>query len=223
MQIERPVRKKIHVHRLSVAGLKMKSPLTLRVLPFSPTLSNVKKQKDSQASGERRAAVWKQSRSWVPVAGALPPPGARVPSGFLYSPARVGILLSGQAEGSFSELRLGLARWKCRPKLGIGEDKMGPRKILGFWHGIGRLGPRQRAEWPGFADRGGWNTQNSSCRAVQTRMSQPPALISFQSPVRSQVGISSLETREDRTRRKGWLPKSQQPLEQKATSPPGLQ
>lgn len=65
-----------------------------------------------------------------------------------------GILTSGQAEGSFSELQPGLARWKCRPRLGGGgggsEDLMGPRSILGFRRWIGLLGGAQGVEWPGL-------------------------------------------------------------------------
>ena len=37
-----------------------------------------------------------------------------------------GILSSGLAEGSFSELPSGLARWNCRPKLGVGDAKVVP-------------------------------------------------------------------------------------------------
>lgn len=62
---------------------------------------------------------------------------------------------------------------------------MGPSEILGFGRAIGRLGAdathRMRVCSHGRSERAKIN----SCRAVQVRMSLPPALISFQSPARS--------------------------------------
>lgn len=173
-KICRSVRRRIHVHLLSVTGLKIKSPLTLRVLPFPPTLRNVKNKKRSQTNdqtGKRCAAVQRETHFWVPAAHgprSASSPG-RTFSCFLALQPGTGILLIRQAEVSFSERQPCLARWKCRPKLVIGEDKMGPSEILGFGRGIRRLGPSQRKEWPGFAGIGGWNMQNHSCRTVQAR------------------------------------------------------
>lgn len=151
-------------------------------------------------AGRRQAAVRRESWLCVaagPAARALPPArGAPSPAVWPLQ-TRTSILPVGQAEVSFSELRPGLARCKCRPKRGVSEDKTGPSEILGFE--VWKLPPGSdtRPRTAGFAGTGGWNVQRNSGRDVQARMTLPPALISFQSPACSQVGISSLSTRED--------------------------
>ena len=94
-----------------------------------------------RAPGRRRPALCR-----------LPPPC--VLSAFPALQPGTGILRSGQAEESFSELQPGLALWKCRPRLGAegggGEDLMGPRSILGFRRWVGLLGRAQGVEWPGL-------------------------------------------------------------------------
>lgn len=111
-----------------------------------------------------------------------------------------GILTSGQAEGSFSELQPGLARWKCRPRLGGGGGQRGSdgSQINSGLQTLDRP-PRwgARGRMARLAGLGGGHTKSNSCRTVRAPRSLPLALIPFQSPPRFQVRISSLRTRLD--------------------------
>lgn len=179
MQGERPVRERIRVHPLSVSGLKITSPGAVRVLPSSSTLTlRTGSQPGREAprrssegvappgAGGPRSAAARGARS--PASSALQPGVGR----FVERPGRRELLRASAGLGS-REAQAQARHWR---------GQSGPQRNPGFGRGIGRLGPTQRAAWPGLAGRGGWNTQNRSCRAVPAPGSQPPALSACRSP-----------------------------------------
>lgn len=114
-----------------LTDLKIKSPLTLRVLPSPPTLSQVKNKKGAKRADQAGKAPRSRSeKDALPGAGSRssgPVPGARA---FAFSALQpvTGILSIGQAKGSLSKLQGSPARWKCRPKLGNRRTKWVPAK-----------------------------------------------------------------------------------------------